>query len=99
MDVRPAEHVVCGSLSSWEARQCFIGGQASWPAVLDVQESCCCTLQVTEEVAAHLKEGGVSVKPYEAMLEDVREAASSGLKLWSDPAKVCTTMAVMTIAH
>lgn len=44
--------------------------------------------QVTEEVAAHLKDGGVAVKPYEAMLDDVRTLASSGLKLWTDPAKV-----------
>ena len=42
---------------------------------------------MTEEVAAHLKEGGVTVKPYNAMLDDVREAASSGMKLWTDPAK------------
>ena len=41
----------------------------------------------------------MSVKPYEAMVDDVREAASSGLKLWTDPAKVCTTMACMTIVH
>ena len=41
----------------------------------------------------------MSVKPYEAMLYDVREAASSGFKLWLDPAKVCTTMACMTILH
>ena len=84
-------------MSSWEPRRLFIGGQALWPANLDVKESCCCTLQVTEEVAAHLKEGGVSVKPYEAMLDDVREAASAGLKLWTDPAKVCTTMGCMTM--
>ena len=45
-------------------------------------------LQVTEEVAAHLKEGGVVVKPYDAMLDDVRQLASSGQKLWADPAKV-----------
>ena len=44
-------------------------------------------MQVTEEVAAHLKEGGIVVKPYDAMLDDVREAASSGLRLWTDPAK------------
>lgn len=42
---------------------------------------------MTEEVAAHLKEGGVAVKPYHAMLDNVRKAASSGMKLWTDPAK------------
>ena len=43
---------------------------------------------MTDEVAAHLKEGGVTVKPYDAMLDDVRQLASSGQKLWADPAKV-----------
>ena len=42
---------------------------------------------MTEEVAAHLEEGGIAVKPYDAMLDDVRKAASSGKKLWTDPAK------------
>ena len=85
-------------MSLWEPRRFFISGQALWPALLYIYKSCCCTLQVTEEVAAHLKEGRVSVKPYEAMLDDVREAAGAGLKLWTDPAKVCTTMACMTMS-
>ena len=41
-----------------------------------------------DEVAAHLKDGGVAVKAYDAMLDDVRQLASSGQKLWADPAKV-----------
>ena len=45
-------------------------------------------LQVTDKVAAHLKDGGVTVKPYDAMLDDVRKLASLGQKLWADPAKV-----------
>ena len=48
--------------------------------------------QVTDEVAAHLKDGGVTVKPYDAMLDDVRQLASSGQKLWADPAKVSSGM-------
>ena len=27
------------------------------------------------------------MRPYDAMLDDVRKAASSGMKLWTDPAK------------
>lgn len=59
---------------------------------------------MTEGVAAHLKEGGVTVKPYDAMLDDVREAASSGMKLWTDPAKASFCAAAldhcrMSIGH
>ncbi len=53
--------------------------------------------QVTKEVAAHLKEGGVTVKPYDAMLDDVRKAATSGLKLWTDPAKASTASPYMPL--
>ena len=49
-------------------------------------------VQVTDEVAAHLKDGGVTVKPYDAMLDDVRQLASSGQKLWADPAKVSSAI-------
>ncbi len=52
-------------------------------------------LQVTEEVAAHLKEGGIAVKPYDAMLDDVRKAASSGMKLWTDPTKASSQPTVV----
>lgn len=43
--------------------------------------------QVTPEVAAHLKEAGVDVKPYEGLPEDVHALASSGSTIWADPAK------------
>ena len=50
---------------------------------------------MTEEVAAHLKEGGVVVKPYDAMLDDVRKVASSGMRLWTDPAKASSSQSVV----
>ena len=40
------------------------------------------------EVAAHLEEAAVDVKPYEAMLGDVKAASAAGVKLWIDPSKV-----------
>lgn len=39
-------------------------------------------------VAAHLAEGGVSVKEYSALLGDVRAMAAAGTKLWMDPSRV-----------
>ena len=45
-------------------------------------------LQVSDEAAAHLKEAGVTVKPYAAVAEDIKTLAASGTKLWMDPAKV-----------
>ena len=56
-----------------------------------------CEFQVTEEVAAHLKEGGITVKPYGAMLDDVRKVAASGLKLWTDPAKASVASPFMPL--
>ena len=56
-----------------------------------------CAFQVTEEVAGHLKEGGITVKPYNAMLDDVRKAATSGLKLWTDPAKASVASPCMPL--
>jgi hypothetical protein len=44
--------------------------------------------QVSEEVAAHLKEAGVDVKGYADVAEDVKSVAVSGSKLWMDPSKV-----------
>lgn len=44
--------------------------------------------QVTEEVAAHLKEAGVEVKDYGLMLADVRALAAEGVRMWADPSKV-----------
>lgn len=45
-------------------------------------------VQVSDEVAAHLKEAAVAVKPYTAVAEDIKTLAASGKKLWMDPAKV-----------
>lgn len=45
-------------------------------------------MQVTEEVAAHLKEAGVEVKDYGLMLGDVRALAAAGVRMWADPSKV-----------
>ncbi len=49
-------------------------------------------LQVTAEAAAHLEEAGVTVKPYNALLADVRSLAAAGTKIWADPAKVCSRL-------
>ncbi len=45
-------------------------------------------LQVSEEIAAHLKEAGVEVKAYSAVAEDIKTIAAGGVKLWMDSAKV-----------
>ena len=50
-------------------------------------------LQVTPAVEAHLKEAGVTVKAYTAMLGDVKQAASAGQKLWVDPSKARPALA------
>ena len=51
--------------------------------------------QVTEAAAEHLKSSGVTVKPYEAVLDEVRALGSGGKKLWVDPAQVCTATLAM----
>ena len=43
---------------------------------------------MSEEIAAHLEEAGVAVKPYSAVAEDIKAIAAAGTKLWMDPAKV-----------
>lgn len=53
--------------------------------------------KVTEEVAAHLKEGGVEVKPYAAAFDDVRALAAAGNSIWMDPARV--SFAMKTVAQ
>ena len=50
--------------------------------------------QVSEEVAAHLKEAGVQVKPYSAVAEDIKSVSVAGTKLWMDPAKVLTAPSI-----
>lgn len=44
-------------------------------------------LQVGEEVAEHLKESGVEVKDYNALLGDIKTLAQTHTKLWADPTK------------
>lgn len=44
--------------------------------------------QVSGDIAEHLKEAGVTVKPYSAVAEDIKAIAAAGIKLWMDPAKV-----------
>ena len=43
---------------------------------------------MTAEVAAHLKEAGVGVKPYGAVLGDIEAAAEAGTRMWMDPSQV-----------
>ena len=43
---------------------------------------------MTNAAAEHLKASGVTVKPYEAVLDEVRALAGAGKKLWVDPAQV-----------
>jgi Xaa-Pro aminopeptidase len=44
--------------------------------------------KVNEEVAQHLKESGVEVKPYEDVGKCLREMAEKGTKIWIDEDKV-----------
>lgn len=44
--------------------------------------------KVTPEVAAHLKEGGVVVKPYEQLVSDIRAKAAAKAKIAMDMSKV-----------
>lgn len=44
--------------------------------------------QVTEAAAEHLKESGVTVKAYGALLDEVKAIAGAGKSLWVDPAQV-----------
>lgn len=52
-------------------------------AFLFVEES-----KVTPEVAAHLREAGVSVKPYTALISDIKRLAEDGAKLWLDGSRL-----------
>ena len=42
---------------------------------------------MTDAASEHLKASGVTVKPYEAVLDEVRALASAGKKLWVNPAQ------------
>ena len=52
-------------------------------------------LQVGEEVAKHLKESGVEVKDYNALLGDIKTLAQSHTKLWADPTKASSYMQLL----
>ncbi|CAG9464398.1 unnamed protein product [Pedinophyceae sp. YPF-701] len=43
--------------------------------------------KITPEVAAYLKDAGVSVKPYEAVLTDLTQLGKAGVKVMADPTK------------
>ena len=49
-------------------------------------------LQVGKEVAEHLKESGVGVKDYNALLGDIKTLAQTHTKLWADPTKASSYM-------
>ncbi len=52
-------------------------------------------LQVGEEVAKHLKESGVEVKDYNALLGDIKTLAQTHTKLWADPTKASLYMQLL----
>ena len=39
-------------------------------------------------MSQHLADAGVEVKPYTALLADIKTLAAANTKLWTDPAKV-----------
>ena len=45
-------------------------------------------VKVGAEVSKHLADAGVEVKPYTALLADIKTLAAANTKLWTDPAKV-----------
>lgn len=49
--------------------------------------------KVTEAAAEHLKSSSVRVKPYGAVLDDVRAIAGAGKNLWVDPSQVSFAIA------
>ncbi len=42
-------------------------------------------------MAKHLKDSGVEVKEYTALLDDIKTLAAAHTKLWADPSKVCSS--------
>ena len=44
--------------------------------------------QVGGDVRKHLADAGVEVKPYTALLDDIKTLALAHTKMWADPAKV-----------
>lgn len=48
-------------------------------------------------VRGGVQEGGVTVKPYDAFLTDMRAAGAAGKAVWLDPSKVCAGAGVQPI--
>ncbi|KAA6418050.1 MAG: putative Xaa-Pro aminopeptidase P-like [Trebouxia sp. A1-2] len=51
--------------------------------------------KVGKEVAKHLKESGVEVKDYNALLGDIKTLAQAHTKLWADPTKASSHMQLL----
>lgn len=47
-----------------------------------------CNAVCAGEVAAHLQEAGVGVRPYGDVLADVKALAAGGTRIWMDPSRV-----------
>ena len=56
-------------------------------------------LQVGKEVAKHLKESGVEVKDYNALLGDIKTLAQAHTKLWLTPQRQARTCSCCTTAE
>lgn len=52
-------------------------------------------VKVGGEVSKHLADAGVKVKPYTALLEDIKTLAAANTKLWTDPAKVYASLPLL----
>ncbi|KAL4527940.1 hypothetical protein Ndes2526B_g07731 [Nannochloris sp. 'desiccata'] len=53
--------------------------------------------KIGDEVASHLAEAGIVVKPYEEAFNEVKNLASQGVRIWMDPAKVSFAMKTVAI--
>jgi Xaa-Pro aminopeptidase len=53
--------------------------------------------KISPEVASHLADAGVVVKPYEEAFNDVKNLASQGVKIWMDPSKASFAMKTVAI--
>jgi len=53
--------------------------------------------KIGAEVASHLTEAGVVVKPYEEAFNEVKNLASQGVKIWMDPTKASFAMKTVAI--
>jgi Xaa-Pro aminopeptidase len=53
--------------------------------------------KINAQVAAHLEEAGVTVKPYEEAFNEIKSLASQGIKIWMDPGKVSFAMKTVAV--